>query len=252
MLVQYHWLWSLLFAVSTSALLSSNSLSHRTSTVSKSIVPTSSLHTTSTTKRSVVSTTSSHPTSTTKKTVSSTKSSSYLSTTTKKSATSTKSTKTSTASSTPTLSTFYLVSENTGLTDYDGVYLHEDPNAGDPNAPFMLLSPTNKNVSGAASFNLLANGTLQYNGAIGPQFATVLNGHPEDQPVTFEFASLDGRNAQVQLTCKIAAGAVTCISAQTGADTFTFLLSPFNGGSASLDISQDVDYNPITLKVVPV
>lgn len=235
MLVQYHWLWSLLFAVSTSALLSSSSSSHHTSTISKSVVSTSS---------------SLHTTATTKKSVSSTKSSSHLSTTTKKSTTSTKSTKTSTASSTPTLSTFYLVAEDTGLTAYDGVYLHEDPNADYPGYPFMFLNSANKNAVGAATFNLFANGTLQYNGASGPQYASVSDGHPQDQSVNFEYADQLDRFGVDPLTCKIAAGAVTCFSPQTGADTLTFYAS--NGGTTSLDIYDEVANTPITLKVVPV
>lgn len=233
MLVQYHWLWSLLFAVSTSALLSSSSSSHHTSTISKSV--SSSLHATSTTKKSV----------------SSTKSSSHLSTTTKHSATSTKSTKTSTASSTPTLSAFYLVAEDTGLAAYDGVYLHEDPNAEYPGYPFMYLNSANKNAVGAATFNLFTNnGTLQYNGASGPQYASVSDGHPQDQSVNFEYADQLDRFGVDPLTCKIAAGAVTCFSPQTGADTLTFYAA--NGGNTSLDIYEELANRPITLKVVPV
>ena len=53
-----------------------------------------------------------------------------------------------------------------------------------------------------------------------------------------------------QLTCKIAAGAVTCASAQTGANTFFFFGS--DGGSASLEIYGELEDNPVTLKVVPV
>ena len=52
-----------------------------------------------------------------------------------------------------------------------------------------------------------------------------------------------------QLTCKIGAGAVTCASAQTGANTFFFDGS--GGGNASLEIYESVEYNPVTLKVVP-
>ena len=114
----------------------------------------------------------------------------------------------------------------------------------------MFLNPANKKALGAATFNLFANGTLQYNGASGPQFASVSDGHPQDQPVTFEYADQIDRFGMDVLTCKIAAGAVTCASAQTGADTFTFFAS--NGGSASLDIYEEVDPNPVTLKVVPV
>ena len=53
-----------------------------------------------------------------------------------------------------------------------------------------------------------------------------------------------------QLTCKIAAGAVTCASAQTGANTFYFYGS--QGGNESLNIYEQVEDSPITLKVVPV
>ena len=52
------------------------------------------------------------------------------------------------------------------------------------------------------------------------------------------------------LACKIAAGAVTCASAQTGADTFTFYAP--NGGSVALWIYEEVVDRPVTLKVVPV
>ena len=233
MLLKYFWLLSLVFAISTSALLSSSSSSHHTSTTKKST--SSSLHTL-------------HSTSTTKKTASSTKSSSHLGTTTKLSATSTHSTKTSTASSAPTLSTFYLVAEDTSLTAYNGVYLHEDPNADYPGYPFMYLDPANKNTLGAATFNLLPNATLQYNGPSGPQFASVSYGHPQIQSVTFGYADQIDQFGLVILTCMIAAGAVTCASAQTGANTFTFY--EVNGSSAALEIYDEVDVYPVTLKVV--
>lgn len=218
MLLQHYWLLSLPFAVSASALLSSSSSSDHTSTTKKSVLSTSSsLHTTSTTK---------------------------------KSATSIKSTKTSSASSTPTLSTFYLVAEDTGRSAYDGVYLHEDPNAEYPGYPYMFLNPANKNTVGAATFNLLANSTLQYNGASGPQFACVSDGHPQEQAATFGYYNQLDRFGLDQLACKIAAGAVTCTSAQTGANTFCFYGS--DGGTESLNIYEKVEDSPITLKVVPV
>lgn len=253
MLFQNYWLWSLLFAISTNALVSSSSSSHTTSTTKKSLVPSSSSrHTTSITKKSVSSHHIRHHTRTTKKTISSTESSSHHSTiaTSKKSTTSSKPTRTSTASSTPTLSTFYLVAEDTGLTDYNGVYLHEDPNLDTPGYPFTYLNPTNKNTLGAATFNLLPNNTLQYNGASGPQFASVADGHPQEQSVKFGYAGQIEMFGLDQLTCKIAAGAVTCASAQTGANTFFFYGS--GAGNASLFIYEEVEYNPVTLKVVPV
>ena len=52
------------------------------------------------------------------------------------------------------------------------------------------------------------------------------------------------------LTCKIVAGAVTCASAQTGANTFYFFGS--HGGTESLNIYEELEHSPITLKVVPV
>ena len=76
------------------------------------------------------------------------------------------------------------------------------------------------------------------------------NGHPQLQSVTFGYADQIETFGLVQLTCKIAAGAVTCASLQTGADTFTF--NGANGGSAALEIYEDVEGNPVTLKVVPV
>ena len=114
----------------------------------------------------------------------------------------------------------------------------------------MFLNPANRNALGAATFNLLANGTLQYNGASGPQFASVADGHPQEQSVSFGYAGQLDRFGLDALTCKIAAGAVTCASAQTGANTFEFYGS--GGGNASLDIYEEVDENPVTLKVVPV
>ena len=237
-LFQNYSLWGLLFAVSTNALLSSSSFSQNTGTTKKSLAPTaSSPHNTSITKKSVSSHHIRHHTKTTKKTISSTTSSS-------------KPTKTSTTSSTPTLSTFYLVAQDTGLTDYNGVYLHQDPNLDTPGYPFMYLNPTNKNTLGAATFNFLPNNTLQYNGASGPQFASVADGHPQEQSVKFGYAGQIEKFGLDQLTCKIAAGAVTCASAQTGANTFFFYGS--GAGNASLFIYEEVEYNPVTLKVVPV
>ena len=216
MLVQYYWLWSMLFAVSASALLSSSSSSHHTSTTKKSVSPSTT-----------------HPTSTTKKTVSSTKS-----------------TKTSSAASHPTLSTFYLVAADTGLSAYDGVYLHEDPDAEYPGYPYMYLDPANKNTAGAATFVLLPNSTLVYNGASGPQFASVSDGHPQLQSVTFAYYNESYDYGFDQLVCKIADGAVTCASPQTGANTFCFCGS--DGGTQSLNIYEGVYDTPVTLKVVPV
>ena len=219
MLVQYHWLWSLLFAVSASALLSSSSSSHHTSTTKKTT--SSSLHTT-------------HPTSTTKMTVSPTKS-----------------TKTSSASSTSTLSTFYLVAEDTGRSTYDGVYLHYLPDTEVPGFPTMELNPTNKNTVGAATFNLLANSTLNYIGASGPQFASVSFGHPQLQSVTFQYYNeSDAFGGFLPLACKIAAGAVTCSNADTGLNTFCFDGS--DGGTQMLNIYDEVYDTPVTLKAVPV
>ena len=231
MLVQYYWLWSLLFAVAASALLSSSPSSHHTSTTKNSVYSTSSsLHTT---KKSV-STSSSHPTSTTKKTVSPTKS-----------------TKTSSASSTPTLSNFYLVAEDTGRSAYDGVYLHYHPDTEIPGYPYMDLNPANKNTVGAATFTLLANSTLNYNGASGPQYASVAAGHPQLQSVTFQYYNeSDQFGGFDSLACKIAAGAVTCSDADTGANTFCFCGS--EGGTQALNIYDEVSDTPVTLKVVPV
>ncbi|KAM0806233.1 hypothetical protein BDR22DRAFT_816445 [Usnea florida] len=213
MLVQYYWLWSLLFAVSASALLSSSSSSHHTSTTQKSTT---------------------HPTSTTKKTVSPTKS-----------------TKTSSASATPTLSTFYLVAEDTGRSTYDGVYLHYHPDTEIPGFPYMDLNPANTNTVGAATFNLLANSTLNYIGASGPQFASVSFGHPQIQSVTFQYYNeSDAFGGFLPLACKIAAGAVTCSNADTGLNTFCFDGS--DGGTQALNIYDEVYDTPVTLKVVPV
>ena len=37
----------------------------------------------------------------------------------------------------------------------------------------MDFNTTDKNIVGAATFNLLADNTLQYNGASGPPFASI-------------------------------------------------------------------------------
>lgn len=68
--------------------------------------------------------------------------------------------------------------------------------------------------------------------------------------MTFGYADQIGKFGLDQLACKMAAGAVTCASAQTGADTFTFYAP--DGGSAALGIYEEVDGSPVTLKVVPV
>ena len=115
----------------------------------------------------------------------------------------------------------------------------------------MYLDPANKNTVGAATFNLLANSTLNYNGASGPQFASVSYGHPQLQSVTFQYYNeSDAFGGFDALACKIAAGAVTCASAQTGANTFCFDGS--EGGTQSLDIYEEVNDSPVTLQVVPV
>lgn len=68
--------------------------------------------------------------------------------------------------------------------------------------------------------------------------------------MTFGYYDQIDRFGLDQLACKIAAGAVTCTSTQTGANTFYFYGS--NGGTESLNIYEQVEDSPITLKVVPV
>ena len=77
------------------------------------------------------------------------------------------------------------------------------------------------------------------------------DGHPQPQEVAFGYANQLDEFDFDQLLCRISgagAGAVTCLSAQTGADTFYFYAP--NGGNVSLNIYEQVDGSAITLTVV--
>ena len=153
--IQYLWLSSLLFTVSTAALLSSTPSSHPISTTKKSVAPTSSSH---------------HTTSTTKKTVSSTHSSSYISTITPKHILSSKPTpstssppsKTTTSASPSTPALFYLL---TAKHRPSGIYLHSASSPGLPAIPlhgprFPKAKDSHVASSPTARFNTTARPAL--------------------------------------------------------------------------------------------
>lgn len=165
MLVQNCWLLSLLFIVSTTALLSTSSSHHLTSITKTTVASISSTHHSSTSniKRSTVKTSSTHRPSSS-------------------------STKSSTGTPTSTPSIFYLVAADTGQTEFDGSYFklipYPDPTitlSGDD-----VLQFGNKNSDGAANSTLNADGTLQCNSGSGPLYACVSNGHPYTQSLEFE------------------------------------------------------------------
>ena len=66
--------------------------------------------------------------------------------------------------------------------------------------------------------------------------------------MTFGYKDQIDQFGLVILTCVVAEGAVTCASSSTGANTFTFY--EVNGSSAALEIYDEVDIYPVTLKGV--
>ena len=238
MLVRIHWLSSLLFIASATALVSTSSSHHTTSTSSKCVTQSSSTHhtTLSTSKKTTTSASSTHhSTTTTSKTISS-------------------STKSSTVPPTSTPSTFYLVAADTGSTTFDGSYFRIiiDPFPVITISGDSVIQFANKSPVGAANFTLLADGTLQCNSASGPLVACVSDGHPTDQTFMFENPDHLGEYGFVRTTCAIAGGVLSC---QWG-PLVDFDYGPSNivdgkqvGEYVGLGLAGDV--TPFTIRVVP-
>ena len=235
MLVRSHWLSSLLFIASATALVSTSSSHHTTSTTK---TRSSSTHSTtlSTTKKTTTSASSTHHSTTA---------------TTKKSSSSSKS---STVAPTSTPSTFYLVAADTGSTTFDGSYFRSilDPFPVITISGDSVIQFANKSPVGAANFTLLADGTLQCNSASGPLVACVSNGHPVDQTFMFENPDHLGEYGFVTATCAIAGGVLSC---QWG-PLVNFYYAPSN----IVDGKQVGEYvilglvgdgTPFTIRVVP-
>ena len=232
MLVRIHWLSSLLFIASATALVSTSSSHHTTSTTRTR--SSSTHHTTlSTTKKTTTSASSTHH-STTKKTSSSSKS--------------------STVAPTSTPSTFYLVAADTGSTAFDGSYFRSilDPFPAITISGDSVIQFANKSPVGAANFTLLADGTLQCNSASGPLVACVSNGHPITQNFMFEDPDSLDAYGFVTATCAIAGGVLSC---QWG-PLVDFFYTPSNVENGT-QVGEYVrlglvgDDTPFTIRVVP-
>ena len=228
MLVQTCWLLSLVFVVSTNALVSTSSAHHTSSsTIKKTTVPTSSTHHTSTsssTKRTTVSPSSSHHTSSS-------------------------STKSSTTPPTSTPSTFYLVAANTGQTSLDGSYMNTilDPYPADTDSGDLALHFGGKTSKGAANFTLTADGYLRCNCASGPLYACVSNGHPVTQIMelsVFDNLAFENMYGMVPVTCQIAAKVLTC----QWYSLVVWYFDDIDGGFVDIGPVGDANF---TLQVVP-
>lgn len=236
MLVRIHWLSSLLFVASATALISTTTSHHSTSTTGDCATPTTSTHHTSSTTTKKTTTSTHHTTtSTTKKTT-------------------TTSTKSSTVSPTSTPSTFYLVAADTNSTAFDGSYFKIilDPFPAITPSGDSVIQFANKTPPGAANFTLLADGTLQCNSPSGPLVACVSNGHPETQSFMFENPDDLDEWGFVTIPCAITGGVLSC----SYGPLVDFLYSPSKiqdgkqvGEYALLALPSDG--SPFTIRVVP-